>query len=67
MVNLKNYTVVDDFSHHKEEFSRTFEIIRPHINLNNKMTLNLCSGTGLHTGFLVRKVVHVNRGRSSGL
>jgi ubiquinone/menaquinone biosynthesis C-methylase UbiE len=54
MVNLKEYILTDDFSHHKEEFSRTYEIIKLHTTLDNKMTLNLCSGTGLHTGFLVR-------------
>lgn len=53
MVNLKNYAITDDFSHHKEEFFRTYEIIRIHTLLDNKITLNLCSGTGLHTGFLV--------------
>jgi len=59
MVNLKNYCVHDDFSHHKEEFYRTYEIIRPHITLTDKIVLNLCSGSGLHTGFLVRKGAQV--------
>jgi len=54
MVNLKNYAITDDFLHHKEEFYRTYEIIRMHTLFENKITLNLCSGTGLHTGFLVR-------------
>jgi ubiquinone/menaquinone biosynthesis C-methylase UbiE len=59
MVNLKKYSIGDDFIHHKEEFFRTFEIIRHHIDLKDKMTLNLCSGSGLHTGFLVRKGARV--------
>jgi len=59
MVNLKKYALIDDFSHHKEEFLRSYEIIRLHTTLENKMTLNLCSGTGLHTGFLVRNGAQV--------
>jgi ubiquinone/menaquinone biosynthesis C-methylase UbiE len=59
MVNLKNYSVHDDFSHHKEEFFKTYEIICPYTTLNDKMVLNLCSGTGLHTGFLVRNGARV--------
>ena len=59
MVNLKNYVVSDDFSHHKEEFYRTYEIIRLHTGIKDKMILNLCSGAGLHTGFLVRNGAQV--------
>jgi hypothetical protein len=59
MVNLKNYMVSDDFSHHKEEFYRTYEIIKMHTTIKDKMILNLCSGAGLHTGFLVRNGAQV--------
>lgn len=54
MVNLKNYSVRDDFIHHKEEFLRTHEIFNRYFSLKESLVLNLCSGNGLHTGFLVR-------------
>lgn len=59
MVNLKNYSVKDDFLHHKQEFYRTYEIIQKYLTLEGTLTLNLCSGTGLHTGFLVQNGAHV--------
>jgi len=59
MVNIKNYRLTDDFSHHREEFYRTYAIIREEITLESTLTLNLCSGSGLHTGFLVRNGAQV--------
>ncbi len=55
MVNLKNYLIEDDFKQHEFEFERTYEIISRHTSLDGKMVLDLCSGTGMHTGFLLQR------------
>ena len=55
MVDLKNYHVEDDFKQHELEFERTYEIIFRHTSLDGKTVLDLCSGTGMHTGFLIRQ------------
>lgn len=55
MVDLKDYQVEDDFKQHKFEFERTYEIIFRHTSLDGKTVLDLCSGTGMHTGFLLQR------------
>jgi len=67
MVNLKNYVVSDDFSHHKEEFYQTYEIIKAHTTFKDKMILNLCSRSGVAYRISCQKRRSGNRGRSPGL
>lgn len=55
MVSLKNYNKIDDLNHHRIEFEKTYEIIQRHTSFEKKIILDLCSGTGMHTGFLMEK------------
>jgi ubiquinone/menaquinone biosynthesis C-methylase UbiE len=55
MVNLKNYDKTEDFNHHRIEFENAYEIIQRHTSLEGKIILDLCSGTGMHSGFLLQK------------
>jgi ubiquinone/menaquinone biosynthesis C-methylase UbiE len=53
MVNIKEYDKIEDFFHHQNEFNKCLNIINKYCGLENKLVLDLCSGTGLHIGFLV--------------
>ncbi len=53
MVNLKNYDKKQDFIFHQEEFNNCIQIINKYYDLTDKYILDLSSGTGLHTGFLI--------------
>ncbi|WP_342679605.1 class I SAM-dependent methyltransferase [Methanofollis sp. UBA420] len=55
MVNIKEYDVEVDFRHHLDEFTRCYEIIERNFQLKDSFVLDLCAGTGMHTGFLVGK------------
>jgi len=55
MVNLAQYKIDDDFSHHQREFDNAFMIFNQYLDLKDAVILDLCSGTGLHTGFLMEK------------
>ena len=56
MVNLKNYDKTEDFNHHRIEFENAYEIIQRHTSLEGKIILDLCSGTGMHSGFLLQRI-----------
>lgn len=51
--NMKEYDKEADFIHHKNEFERCMAIINSCYDFKNKFILDVGSGTGLHTGFLV--------------
>jgi hypothetical protein len=51
MTDIKNYDVDADFSHHKDEFGRGYEIIRRYCDLSNHLVLDLGSGPGSIPGF----------------
>lgn len=53
MPDIKNYDKKVDFIHHQEEFTNCMDIINLHYDLRDKFVLDVGSGTGLHTGFLV--------------
>lgn len=53
MVNLKSYDKKQDFIFHQEEFDNCIQIITKYYDLTDKFVLDLGSGTGLHTGFLI--------------
>lgn len=53
MTYLKNYDVREDFIHHQNELKNCMDIINLHYDLKDKLILDVGSGTGLHTGFLV--------------
>jgi len=59
MVNLRNYSADDDFQFHRDEFDRSIKEIKLHYDITGKTALDLCSGAGIHSGFLSLHCSHV--------
>lgn len=53
MTSIKDYDRKADFIFHQNEFNSCLDIIRRHCDLKDNLVLDVGSGTGLHTGFLV--------------